>query len=284
MRKRRRVKGGRGSEASGVVRGGETRKEREGRLRMGAERKERSKSTAGVAKRAKRAWLEKENKQTIANQGHIRDQRVKGSREVKRRKGGRSRVEVQVKGRKERDGALVRKRSCTKKEEVRPIKRRRTGSVESRVSSQHRSKKQRKGEGARGIGSRKEVRGRRGEVAKREGGRRKEKEAEEWEEERVRVGTGYRVRWGETPNRRTFEVGYGDRKKYRRPEGVEAELGKTKAGRKVKSKGKGARERVIKVVCTREGRRKRSEYTGCGRTRKSRVGKKKLKPTKVRAR
>ena len=78
-------------------------------------------------------------------------------------------------------------------------------------------------------------------------------------------------------------MGYGDRKPYKIPEGIEVELGKTNAGRKVKSVGKGAQERVMNVVCTIERIRKRSVYTGCGRTRKHRVGKKKLKPTKPAA-
>ena len=128
------------------------------------------------------------------------------------------------------------------------------------------------------------VRKRREKVEKGGRGRRKKKEADKWEEEIVRVGTGYRVRRGDAPGRRKFDVGYGDRKPYKIPMGVEVELGKTNTSRKVKSEGKGARERVMKVVCTRERIRKRSVYTGCGRSRKSRVGKKKLKPTKVRTR
>lgn len=203
--------------------------------------------------------------------------RVKVSREGQRLEGGQGRsVEVEVKERKERSlgGSLGFARTSKRYNG-------KMGSVSSVA-------------GERGKQVRKEVRQRREEVEKREQGRRKEKEAAEWEEERVRVGTGYRVRKGESEagesgvlpagTERRFEVGYGDTKKYTRPEGVEVELGKTNTGRKVKSKGRGARERVMKVVCIREGRRKRSVYTGCGRIRKSRVGKKKLKPTKVRAR
>lgn len=154
------------------------------------------------------------------------------------------------------------------------------------------------------------VRKRREQTGKVGDGKRKAKEDRVWEEERVRVGTGYRVRWangGETdagkeeggvareagtPRKREFDVGYGDRKTYERKEGVEVELAKNNIGRRIRydvrvsgpRKGMGARERVRNEVCNRERRRKRSVYTGCGRTRKSRVGKKKLKPTKVTAR
>ena len=125
---------------------------------------------------------------------------------------------------------------------------------------------------------------RREEAGKVVVGKRKKKEERRWEEERVRVGTGFRVRWPETQKKekRVLDIGYGDRKEYKRKEGVEVELAKNNIGRKLKAEGKGARERVMKEVCTRERIRKRSVYTGCGRTRKSRVGKKKLKPTKVR--
>lgn len=154
------------------------------------------------------------------------------------------------------------------------------------------------------------VRKRREQTGKVGDGKRKEKADRVWEEERVRVGTGYRVRWANagdtdagmkqeevggvlaTPRKREFDVGYGDRKTYERKEGMEVELAKNNIGRRIRydvrvsgpRKGMGARERVRNEVCNRERRRKRSVYTGCGRTRKSRVGKKKLKPTKVTAR
>lgn len=121
-------------------------------------------------------------------------------------------------------------------------------------------------------------------------GKRKKEGERVWEEEMVRVGTGYRVRWAEKREgekevkKRVFDVGYSDRKEYVREEGVEVELAKNNMGRNVKYVGKEARQRAMNVVCKRERMRKRSVYTGCGRTRKSRVGKKKLKPTKVRAR
>jgi hypothetical protein len=269
MRKRRRVKGRSG-------RGGETRKRIEEQLRRRGGRKrgvgrgglqrEGDRYAVKVSRGGKRVRGSGQSAAYTLQKSLIQKGRDKKllapsflqttlSRDGRQR--GR-RVEVEVKGRKERIG------HCS-----------------GRGSSTHREGRQRRKDVGTEI---KKVIGRREEVEKGEVGRRKEKEAEEWEEERVRVGTGYRVRRGARPKRRTFEVGYGDRKKYIRPEGVEAELGKTNTGRKVKSKGKGARERVMKVVCTREGMRKRSEYTGCGRTRKSRVGKKKLKPTKVRAR
>lgn len=137
------------------------------------------------------------------------------------------------------------------------------------------------------------VRKRRGRTVKVGEGKRKEQAVGVWEEEMVRVGTGYRVRWvNQDERKREFDVGYGDMKTYERKPGVEVELAKNNIGRRIRydegrsgtRKGIGARERVMNEVCNRERRRKRSVYTGCGRTRKSRVGKKKLKPTKVTAR
>ena len=106
-----------------------------------------------------------------------------------------------------------------------------------------------------------------------------------WEEERVRVGTGYRVKGLEELKekglrRRELDLGYGHRRTYDRPYEMGVEV--SKAGRKLSREGESARQKVIKEVCGLERRRPLSEYTGCGRTRKSRVGKKKLKPTKVR--
>ena len=125
------------------------------------------------------------------------------------------------------------------------------------------------------------------EATEKAGEGKRKKEAEKvWEEEMVRVGTGYRVRWAEGTGekKRVFDLGYSDRKEYVREEGVEVEIAKNNIGRTVKYVGEEARQRAMNVVCKREKMRKRSVYTGCGRTRKSRVGKKKLKPTKVRAR
>jgi hypothetical protein len=125
---------------------------------------------------------------------------------------------------------------------------------------------------------------------KRQRGKRKAETPIVWEEERVRVGTGYRVRWAvdqgkncEEVRERVLDLGYGHKRRHTRAEGIQVTREKTHMGRTVKGEGERARQRVRNEVCKRERRRPRSEYTGCGRTRKSRVGKKKLKPTKVRA-
>ena len=59
-----------------------------------------------------------------------------------------------------------------------------------------------------------------------------------------------------------MDVGYTDRKKYKRKEGVEVEVEKNQIGR----------EKVMNAVVEREKRRKVSEYTGSGIVRKERVG------------
>lgn len=104
---------------------------------------------------------------------------------------------------------------------------------------------------------------------------------EEWKEQIARVGTGYRVRKDEKEGeRRWFDVGYSDRKTYKRKPGREARVDQTNTGRTVVGKGKDARVKVINAVVQMEKRRPVSEYTGSGIRRKSRVGKRKLKPTK----
>jgi len=104
---------------------------------------------------------------------------------------------------------------------------------------------------------------------------------QEWKEQVVRVGTGYRVRKDERdPRKRRFDVGYSDRKTYKRKEGREATVESSNMGRTIVGKGKDARVRVMNAVCDMEKRRPASEYTGSGILRKSRVGKLKLKPTK----
>lgn len=102
-----------------------------------------------------------------------------------------------------------------------------------------------------------------------------------WEEDMVRVGTGYRVREGAKGGRRERDRGYGHRRKHVVGEGRVAEVGKAHTSRKICGKGEGCRQKVINEVYRREARRPRSVYTGCGRSRKSRIGKKKLKSTKV---
>ena len=109
-------------------------------------------------------------------------------------------------------------------------------------------------------------------------------EIQEWTEQVVRVGTGYRVRKDEEdPKKRRFDVGYADRKTYNRKEGREAIIEKSNMGRTVIGKGPDARVKVRNAVCAMEKRRRVSEYTGSGIRRKSEVGKQKLKPTKPQA-
>lgn len=105
-----------------------------------------------------------------------------------------------------------------------------------------------------------------------------------YETEMVRVGTGYRVRKVEGKERE-LDLGFGHIRKYTLGPGVEL-VEVNKSGRKLwadKQEGPvSGRERVMRDVVGLERRRPLSVYTGCGITRKSRVGKKKLKPTKVR--
>lgn len=104
---------------------------------------------------------------------------------------------------------------------------------------------------------------------------------QEWKEQVARVGTGYRVRRDEKdPRKRRFDVGYSDRKEYKRKEGVEVQVEASNTGRRVRAKGADARVKVMNAVCGMEKRRPASPYTGSGIRRKSRVGKRKLKPTK----
>lgn len=106
----------------------------------------------------------------------------------------------------------------------------------------------------------------------------------EWKEQVVRVGTGFRVRKHEKDQgRRRFDVGYADRKTYKRKPGREAVVDQSSMGRTVRGKGEEARVKVMNAVCEMEKRRPASEYTGSGIRRKSQVGKRKLKPTKPQA-
>lgn len=197
--------------------------------------------------------------------------------ERKRRKGekeGKRRREVVGKGRVERKEERRKKGRKVSREEVGGYRRVEVGGLVKRES----------GEVEKGRERVRELLGKREKVGK---GKRKGKERERWEEERVRKGTGYRVKesvlggkGGEVVRER--EVGYGHTQEYKRGSGVEVEVWKNNRGLKVRSTGVGARERVMKEVCGRERIRPRSRYTGYGRSRKSRVGRKKLKPTKGR--
>jgi hypothetical protein len=105
---------------------------------------------------------------------------------------------------------------------------------------------------------------------------------EEWKEQVVRVGTGFRVRRDEKdPRKRRFDVGYSDLKTYQRKEGREVTVESSNMGRTIVGKGKDARVKVMNAVGDLEKRRPVSEYTGSGILRKSLVGKRKLKPTKA---
>jgi ribosomal protein L6P/L9E len=109
----------------------------------------------------------------------------------------------------------------------------------------------------------------------------RERDRMEWKEPVSRVGTGYRVRRDEKdPRKRRFDVGYSDRKEYKRKPGVEVQVEASNTGRTVRAKGPDARVKVMNAVCGMEKRRPASPYTGSGIRRKSRVGKRKLKPTK----
>jgi len=142
-----------------------------------------------------------------------------------------------------------------------------------------------KGRVRRIVGKRKEKVERK---EKKERNRGKEKKGRsEWKEQVVRVGTGYRVRKDEKdPRTRRFDVGYADRKRYKRKPGREAVVDQSSMGRTVVGKGEKEEEvrvRVMNAVCAMEKRRPVSEYTGSGIRRKARVGKRKLKPTKPQA-
>jgi hypothetical protein len=105
---------------------------------------------------------------------------------------------------------------------------------------------------------------------------------DQWMEQVVRVGTGYRVRRDDTdPRKRLFDVGYSDVKEYRRVEGLEVKLDQSNMGRTVIGKGHDARVKVMNAVAGMEQRRPVSVYTGSGIMRKSHVGKLKLKSTKA---
>lgn len=133
--------------------------------------------------------------------------------------------------------------------------------------------------GARGARTRAQAGRRRGEPT---GDPEVAPEIPTWKEAVVRVGTGYRVRKDErNPQKRRFDVGYADRKTYTRQPGREARIEASNMGRTVRGKGPQARVRVMNAVCAREKRRPASEYTGSGIRRKSKVGKRKLKPTKA---
>ena len=100
----------------------------------------------------------------------------------------------------------------------------------------------------------------------------------EAEEDRIRVGTGYRVRReGRT---RRLDVGFSDVKPFDRPEGVEAKVASSQTGFTLKATGPRARVRLGNAIDRVRHVRPSSAYTGTGILRKRDRGRKKLKPTK----
>jgi hypothetical protein len=114
-------------------------------------------------------------------------------------------------------------------------------------------------------------------------GQKEEEKRGRWKEERVRVGTGYRVRSREGKGKegaRVFDLGYCDLKVRQRKRGVVAKVNDAGTARTREAEGAEARRRVMNTVVEIEKRRPLSAYTGAGVARKSKVGKKKLKSTK----
>ena len=136
-----------------------------------------------------------------------------------------------------------------------------------------------------------------GKVAPRKEGAHRGKRGKAWQDRRAndgkeygvevrRVGTGYRVHQEEKGKRR-FDVGYADRKRVVRPEGVEAVRDGKNTGVRVRAneeRRKKPREWVkmvvMNAVAAMEKVRPASPYTGSGVVRGERVGKMKLKSTK----
>jgi len=98
------------------------------------------------------------------------------------------------------------------------------------------------------------------------------------EEERVRVGTGYRMRREGTTRR--LDVGFSDVKTYERPQGVSARVGSNQTTCVVHAEGSDAAVRVGNVVDRLRKIRRRNPYTGTGRVRKSDRRTRKRKPMK----
>lgn len=192
--------------------------------------------------------------------------------EKERKKRRKGRVEFNLTGRREDPRGYGGKRACTRERKERS----RTGRTDTQGG--------RKDWGKKRQGELKERR----ESLERKRKPKKEGKGKvgplEWKEEVARVGTGFRVRKHEKdPSRRRFDVGYSDRKEYRRKPGREVVVDQSSMGRSLRGKGEDARVKVINAVCGMEKRRRVSEYTGSGIRRKSRVGKRKLKPTKPQA-
>lgn len=222
--------------------------------------------------RRKAEWIEERKKESQERGNRMETRSVKVGRKDSSR--GKLAKEKGL-GERWREGSTGGKRK--KELEVEWSRtRKRVDSEWKRVREKRRkSRRHRKRRGKRSTGSSEKT---------RDPGTRLETGREEWQEHVVRVGTGYRVRQDErNPQRRHFDVGYADRKDYRRKEGRVGKVDGTNMGRRIRGKGKDARVKVINAVSAREKRRPVSEYTGSGIRRKSQVGKRKLKPTKPQA-
>lgn len=217
---------------------------------------ERSKEVEGKGKGKRREW---------------RDQRVQG--QAKERKRSRNQ-DLELTYRRQTPSRRGKRGESGRKELVVQRTRKPEG-----VDREERRKLQEKVETF--VGGR--VKAWSGEVSREKEGP-KDQGPKEWKESVRRVGTGFRVRKDEkNPQRRRFDVGYSDRKTYTRKPGREAVVDQSSMGRTLIGKGENARVKVMNAVCDREKRRRVSEYTGSGIRRKSRVGKRKLKPTKPQA-
>ena len=98
------------------------------------------------------------------------------------------------------------------------------------------------------------------------------------EEERARIGTGFRVRReGKT---RRFDVGFSDVKTFDRPAGREATVASGQTTFTLKATGPNAQVRLGNAVHLISRLRPRNAYTGTGIVRKRDRGIQKLKPTK----
>jgi len=235
-------------------------------------KKERMKKRA-ESRREKKLLNEEVSKRRQKEKQRREKWRKVEERERKKRREGR--VEFNLTGRREDPRGYGGKRACTRERNERT----RTGRTDTQGGRKDWGKK-RRGE----LKERRETLERKRGKKEERSGNQVKKGVTEWKEEVARVGTGFRVRKHEKdPLRRRFDVGYSDRKEYRRKPGREVVVDQSSMGRSLRGKGEDARVKVINAVCGMEKRRRVSEYTGSGIRRKSRVGKRKLKPTKPQA-
>lgn len=206
-----------------------------------------------------------------------KERRKRGKRESRKVERKREKVEKKEKGKNRSGNILGGRRNQSQRKRV----------SESGKINLERSV-ERKGRAGSTGKREKEIRGsikkRREKQRKRRAertGKDKPRKVIEWKEQIARVGTGYRVRKDEKDStRRRFDVGYSDRKVYKRKDGREGVIDQSNIGRTLTGKGEDSRVKVMNAVCQIEKRRRVSDYTGSGIRRKSQVGKRKLKPTK----